>query len=314
MLGMQMTAPQLLPRRTGYSPGPAATAPSGAPRIAYQGEAGAFSEAAALAHLEGVRPVGQGTFREVFEAVQRGRAAWGLVPVENSQAGSILDVYDLVLEYPLRVVGECYWRVDQCLLTRPGARLKDIRRVHSHPQALMQCEAYLARHRWHVVVRHDTAGAAAWVAARGRRADAAIAGHHAAARYGLQVLVERIQTVPENVTRFFVLAPRGPQSLAPRWRRRPSRARKTSIAFTTRHLPGALHRALGCFARRRLNLTKLESRPSRARPWEYIFYLDFEDPGRLGREALAALRAIAERVVVLGSYPAAPSPQDPQAR
>jgi len=278
------------------------------PRIAYQGEPGAFSEAAASAFFEGIQTTGRRTFRGVFEAVRAGTVAWGLVPVENSQSGSILETYDLVLEYPVRVVGECYWRVDHCLLARPGSRLSDIRRVHSHSQALMQCEAYIARHGWQAVVQHDTAGAAAWVRAHGHRADAAVGSRHAAARYGLAVLAERIQTVPENLTRFFLLARRGGAPASPPWRGGPGRGRKTSIAFVTRHQPGALHRALGCFASRSLNLTKLESRPSRATPWEYVFYLDFEDPGRAGRQALAALRGVTERVVVLGSYPAATPP------
>jgi prephenate dehydratase len=254
-----------------------------------------------------LQPVGRRTFRGVFEAVQSGRAAWGLIPVENSQAGSILETYDLVLEFPLRVVGECFWRVDHCLLARPGAGLIDIRRVHSHPQALLQCQAYLRRHRWQPVVADDTAGAAAWVSRRGRRSDAAIASRHAAERYGLAVLAERIQTVPNNLTRFFVLKPPRTRS-APPWRVAPGSVRKTSIAFFTRHAPGALHQALGCFARRRLNLTKLESRPSRHRPWEYVFYVDFEDPGQGAREALTELRRVTQRVVVLGTYPAAPAP------
>ncbi len=278
-------------------------------RIAYQGEPGAFSEAAALAYFQGIHATGRRTFRGVFDALQSGSVAWGLVPVENSQSGSILETYDLVLQYPVRVVGECYWRVDHCLLARPGSRLSEIRRVHSHPQALMQCEAYIARHGWQQVVQHDTAGAAAWVRAHGHRADAAIGSRHAAARYGLAVLAERIQTVPENLTRFFLIGRRSGAPASPPWRSRPGSGRKTSIAFVTRHQPGALHRALGCFASRRLNLTKLESRPSRATPWEYVFYLDFEDPGR-GQEALAALRRVTERVVILGSYPAATPPTD----
>ncbi len=286
--------------------GQGSTARSGKPRLAYQGEPGAFSEAAALAYFQEIHPVGRRTFRAVFAALHSESVAWALVPVENSQAGSILETYDLVLEYPVRVVGECYWRVDQCLLARAGTRLGAVRRVHSHPQALMQCEAYLARHRWDVVVQHDTAGAAAWVSRHGRPGDAAIAGRHAALRYRLEVLAERIQTVPENVTRFFLLTRRG-QPVAPLpWRIPPGGVRKTSLAFTTRHRPGMLYQALGCFARRRVNLTKLESRPSRTTPWEYVFYLDFEDAGRAGRDALAELRRTAERVIVLGSYPAAP--------
>jgi prephenate dehydratase len=157
------------------------------------------------------------------------------------------------------------------------------------------------------VVADDTAGAAAWVSRRGRRSDAAIASRHAAERYGLAVLAERIQTVPNNLTRFFVLKS-PPARGAPPWRVAPGALRKTSIAFVTRHAPGALHQALACFARRRLNLTKLESRPSRLRAWEYVFYLDFEDPGQGTREALTALRRVTQRVVVLGTYPAAPAP------
>lgn len=267
-------------------------------RVAFQGERGAYSEAAAMAHFGAIVPVPCRTLVEVFDTVERGEAGRGMVPVENSQAGSINETYDLLARRALHIVGEHNQRIEHCLLALPGETLESVRTVLSHPQALAQCEAFLTRRRWDTVPVYDTAGSAKIVATDRRPGVAAIAGRHAAEIYGLVVLAENIETSPVNFTRFLALA----QTPAPRAARA-----KTSIVFTTANVPGALYRALGAFATRGINLTKLESRPRRDRPWEYMFYVDFETHHESpeGKEALADLAGVTAFLRVLGSYPRA---------
>lgn len=268
-------------------------------RVAFQGERGAYSEAAAIAYFGPIDPVPCRVLAEVFDAVERGDAARGMVPVENSQAGSINETYDLLARRSLHIVGEHNQRIEHCLLARPGESLDSIHTVLSHPQALAQCEAFLTRRRWETVPVYDTAGSAKIVAAERRSGFAAIAGRHAAEIYGLAVLAQGIETSPVNYTRFLALA----QTPAPMAERA-----KSSIVFTTANVPGALYRALGAFATRGINLTKLESRPRRDRPWEYMFYVDFETHHESpeGKEALADLAGITAFLRILGSYPRAP--------
>ncbi len=269
-------------------------------RVAFQGEAGAYSEEAALRHFGFVETVPHRTLREVFQSVAEGACEAGIVPVENSEAGSINETYDLLLEFHDRITitGETTLRIAHCLLGLPGASLTKIRRVYSHPQALAQCEAFVRNLGAEPVPAYDTAGAARLVAGRRDPEEAAIASRRAAELYGLAVLAEDIHTNPLNTTRFLSIA-RDP---APR--RDPS---KTSVVFATEHRPGALYRALGAFAEENLNLTKLESRPARSAVWEYVFYVDFEghveDP-RVQR-ALKRLGEQCRWAIVLGSYPAA---------
>ncbi len=269
-------------------------------KVAYQGTAGAFSEEAALTVTSGAEPVGLPTFHEVFEAVTSGAATCGVVPVENAVAGSINQTYDLLLESDLHVVGEVYLRVRHNLLAPPETRLEDVRKVISHPQALSQCDGFLARHKLEAVPVYDTAGAAKQLAERPEPGLAAIASRRAAEVYGLEVLAEGIEDFDFNYTRFFVIArEERPRTEGPY---------KTSVVFGVRHKPGGLLSALEAFARSRVNLTKLESRPRRDRAWSYVFYLDFEghveDPEPA--EALVTLLRRAAFVKVLGSYPAAP--------
>lgn len=272
------------------------------PRVAFQGEPGAYSHEAALRFFgPELELLPCRTFAEVARAVESGRAAFGVLPIENSTAGSINAVYDLLLDRDLRIWGEVILRVRHCLLAPPGTSLSDIRVVRSHPQALEQCARFIERHGWEAIAAHDTAGSARMLAERPEPGVAAIAGRLAAERYGLAVLAEGIEDDPENATRFFIVATQEP----PRAERN-----KTSIVFSTRHVPGALHACLGEFAARGINLTKLESRPRRGRPWEYVFYVDFEghwqDPPC--REALLGLLQRASFVKLLGSYPAAEGP------
>jgi prephenate dehydratase len=267
-------------------------------RVAFQGERGAFSEAAALAHFAAVDPLPCRTLADVFDAVEHGQAARGMVPVENSQAGSINETYDLLVRRNLHIVGERHERIEHCLLALPGETLETIRTVASHPQALAQCDAFLARGGWETVATYDTAGSAKLVATERRPGVAAIASRHAADIYGLGVLAAGIETNPVNFTRFLALA----LTPAP-----PADRAKTSLVFSTANVPGALYRALGTFAVRNINLTKLESRPRRDRPWEYLFYVDVEihQDAPDGRAALAELAGVTAFLRVLGSYPRA---------
>ncbi len=245
---------------------------------------------------EGTETVPCVEFLDAFEAVDAGTATHAVLPVENSIEGSVAPVNDLLLEHDLAITAEALVPVNHCLIGNPGSRLETLRTVYSHPQALGQCRRFLSQHRpWRQVPAYDTAGSVKLVRDRGRNDEAAIASRRSAALYGLQILAEDIQTDHENTTRFFVLE-KHPREIR--------NANKTSIAFGARNVPGALHRCLGEFATRRINLTKLESRPRRDRPWNYVFYADVEgsldDP--TVREAVGALVTTAGFVKVLGSY------------
>ncbi|HYF92651.1 MAG TPA: prephenate dehydratase [Symbiobacteriaceae bacterium] len=266
--------------------------------VAFQGEHGAYGEEAIWRHFgRAVESLPCKSFADTFAAVDSGQADFGVVPVENSQAGSINDVYDLLRSHDLNLVGEVCHPVDHCLMALPGQELGEIHRIISHPQALAQTDAYLRQLGVEIVATYDTAGSAKMIREQGLRGVAAVAGAGAAERYGLTVLARSIQTIKENVTRFVVLS-RQPGH-------RPAAPAKTMLVLGTAHQPGALYRALGALARRNINLLKLESRPSRSRPWEYVFYLDFEgdqaEPAVA--EALAELREHTAFCKVLGSFP-----------
>jgi prephenate dehydratase len=268
--------------------------------IAIQGERGSFSHQAAVALMgEEVTLRPQPTFEALFRAVEQGEAEHGLLPIENSLAGSIHENYDRLQAAPLHIVGETQLRVRHCLLGRKGASLGSIRRVASHPVALAQCRTFFAE-RPHIepVPAYDTAGSVRdLLRADGMATQAAIASRLAADIYGAQVLMEGIEDDPQNYTRFLLLA-REPRAAED--------GSKTSLVFTMPNVPGALYRALGTFAGRGVDLTKIESRPLRGRPWEYSFYLDAvgDRGGALG-EAIAELRSMATHLRVLGTYAAA---------
>jgi prephenate dehydratase/chorismate mutase/prephenate dehydratase len=265
--------------------------------IAFQGEYGAFGEEAILRRFGATaETMPCKSFLDVFEAVASGAAETGVAPVENSLHGSITDVYDLLRQHDLFVTGEICHPVDLCLMALPGQPLTAIRRVLSHPAALGQCDAYLRQLGVEVVATYDTAGSAKMVREQEMQGVAAVAGAGAAERYGLEVLARSIQSVAHNTTRFVVLR-RHPAEQQPG----PTR---TMLVMALTHQPGALHQALGALARRNLNLLKLESRPSRHRPWEYVFYLDFEghrDEAPVA-EALAELATHTAFCKVLGSF------------
>ncbi len=267
--------------------------------VAFQGEAGAYSQEAIFQHFGAqVNTLPCATFEDVFRAVETGQATLGLLPVENSQAGSINQAFDLLLDHDLRVVGEVKLRVRHCLLAPPGTRPADIRIVRSHYQALAQCERYLRTRGWDALVAYDTAGAARELAAAPEPGVAAIASALAGQTYGLEVLDSGIEDSPDNTTRFFLLGREEPP---------PARRNKTSLIFATMHTPGALYQVLGELATRNINLTKLESRPRRNRPWHYVFYVDLEghwQDATINRALLGLLTRTAF-LKLLGSYPAA---------
>jgi prephenate dehydratase len=263
-------------------------------RLAYQGEPGAYSEAAALqyggAHAETLPCK---AFDDVFEAVEKKRATHGVVPLENSIGGTIHRNYDLLLEHDLAITGEVQLDVVHCLQALPGTALGDVKVVYSHPQALAQCERYLKDLGVTVEAVYDTAGGAKLVAEQKLAGAAALASRRAAEVFGLEVLQEAVQDFEFNITRFAIVGGAAEPD-----------ANKTTIVFALPSTPGALFKALSVFALREINLSKLESRPIRGRPWEYLFYVEV-DARRddLGcARALTALAEFARWTRVLGSY------------
>jgi prephenate dehydratase len=283
--------------------------------IAYQGLAGAFSEAAAAALFPGASLLPHRTFAEVFAALEAREVDAAVVPVENTHAGSVADVYDLLRQHTgAKAVAEVIVRVRHCLLGVPGSRLDGIRVARSHPQALAQVEDFLRRHDIRPEVAFDTAGAAAEVAEKHDPTVAAVASRRAGERYGLDVLEDSIETSSDNFTRFFAVASEADREVAKlipaALRKGPT---KTSLVYKTANLPGALVRSLQPFATAWIQLSKIESRPSRAAPWDYVFYLDFEgDPTAWpAKEALALMRTCCEWIQPLGTYQAATEVLEP---
>ncbi|HUC89285.1 MAG TPA: prephenate dehydratase domain-containing protein [Patescibacteria group bacterium] len=247
--------------------------------VAIQGQEGSYHDQAAGHYFgEAYDPRFLETFADVFEAVSDGRVNYGMSAVENSLVGSIAPVYDLLRATGgVSIMGEVFLGIHHSLIGMPGARIEDIRDVHSHPVALAQCTDFLKRELPHAVAHNaaDTAGSASYVRERGDLTTAAIAGANNAERNGLQVLREGVENNPENYTRFLVLGKTENDSPERR-----SQADKTSLLVerltddADELAPGTLHTALGCFAVARVGLTKIESRPVQGRPWRYNFYLD----------------------------------------
>ena len=269
-------------------------------RVGFQGERGAFSEKAALKLAgENIELVPQPTFLAMFRALTARRIDYAAVPIENTLHGSVHENYDLLLKYRLPILAETNVRIVHNLIANKGVSLRAIRKVYSHPVALRQCLKFLDQHRhWEVVTYYDTAGSVKMIAEQRLTDSAAIASEVAARIYGAQILRKDIGDEKENYTRFVLLGRKPLPHL-------PKRAVKTSIAFATRNIPGALFRCLSVFALRDISLTKIESRPFKGRPFEYLFYLDFAGtPSQpAARSALKHLAEITEFVRVFGAYP-----------
>ena len=277
-------------------------------RVAFQGEPGAFSEAAAVQLLgEEITTVPRPTFEAVFRAIDESAADALLVPVENSLAGSVVRVYDLLLETNLTIIAETILPIEMHLIAVPGATIADIRKVASHPMALAQCERFFAAHpQLKRVPSEDTAGSVREMMGAYDKAGAAIAGQRAAAHYHATVLAERIQDNRENYTRFVLLRTAAEAARTPA----NTEARKMSIATRLAHKPGALLAALEPFARNGVNLLKIESRPIHGHPWEYQFFLDVETTDQPSLDqALADVRKATHQLRILGLYTAARNSQ-----
>jgi prephenate dehydratase len=268
-------------------------------RIVFQGERGAFSERAARKFFGmEIEPVPQPAFADVFQRVSCGDCDAGVIPIENSLAGSVHQNYDLLLKFDLSIVGEVILRIVHNLMALPGVSMAEIRRVYSHPQALEQCRDFLEQ--WQgveIVPTYDTAGSAKLICEQNLRDAAAIASLQAAEDYGLEILKKGVESNHQNFTRFLILSREGIV---------PEKGGKTSIVFSTKDIPGVLFKALSVFALRDINLLKIESRPLHGSPWQYLFYLDFEGSMQeeACRNAIGHLREITTFLKVLGSYAA----------
>jgi prephenate dehydratase len=285
------------------SPAPAAGASAARPgAVAYAGEPGAFAEDAVLAAFGDVDRLPLGGFRGVFDAVAGGEAGAGVVPIENVINGTVRENYDLLLEYELEIRAEVVVPVRLCLAALPGQRLDDIERVYSHIQALGQAEAFLRRRPWQLLTTYNTAGAGKAIADRDERGAAAVLSPRAAGLFGLEILADEIGDLPGNRTRFAVLA--RPAATLPPLAIGAGAARQTTLVVAVRNEPGTLMAVLRVFATNGLNMSKIESRPSRERAWEYVFWVDLdaaaEDPAT--EAALAELTGVTTMCRVLGSY------------
>ncbi len=274
-----------------------------APKVAFQGERGAYGEMATLQYFPDVKPLSFKSFQDVFDAAETGKVEYIVVPLENSIEGSINEIYDLLLQTKMHVVGEIYQRVRHCLIANRGTKM--IRYVYSHPQALAQCRAYLQNKGLKPVQTYDTAGAAKMIKENKLADSAAIASKRAAELYDMEILDEGIEDKKNNYTRFFVLSPKkkksGKSDPPPNVG---GHNYKTSIIFSVQHVPGALFGILGEFATRKINLTKIESRPTKETPWEYNFYVDFEGhlQNKTIHEALMSIKTKTSYLKILGSY------------
>jgi len=272
-------------------------------KVAFQGERGAYSESAVYTFFGDeteVKPCRDLT--EVFENVDKQEVPVGVVPVENSWEGSVNQTYDLFLTHNLKVSGEVIIRISHCLIANPSTSLEGVKTVYSHPQALAQCRSFLERLGSDLIPTYDTAGSVKMLKENGLKDAAAVASEKAAEIYGMKILAREIEDTPTNYTRFFVIS----KNDSPK-----TGKDKTSIIFAAAHTPGALYHALGEFSKRSINLAKIESRPTKQKPWEYNFYLDFEGH-RTEENCTAALKALekyATFIKILGSYPRAEQPR-----
>jgi len=268
-------------------------------KVAFQGEIGAYSEEAAFKFFgEKIQTIPCQTFADVFKVVEKRKADFGIIPIENSLEGTVGQNYDLLLKSNLKIFGEEVLKIRHCLIANRGVKVGFLKKVYSHPQALGQCREFLEKLKLESIPVYDTAGGVRMLKEEGQKDAAAIASERAGKIYQMKILKKRIETNKQNFTRFFIISKNEAKKV---------KNSKTSIVFSLRHIPGALFGALESFAKREINLTKIESRPIIGKPGEYYFYLDFE--GNLGektmKEALKELREKSLFLKILGSYPKA---------
>jgi prephenate dehydratase len=266
-------------------------------KVAFQGERGAYSELAVIQFFPNSTPIPARSFQEVIETLLSGLSDYAVVPIENSIEGSVNEVYDLLLQSNLFVIGETYQRIHHCLIAIKGTDRGSLKEVYSHPQALAQCRHYLNEKNLDPVPVYDTAGAVKMIKLGQNKNAAAIASKRAAEIYGMEILDVGIEDSKNNFTRFYILS-RDPTDT------KPSGNDGTSIIFSVKHAPGSLVNILSEFARREINLTKIESRPTKKTPWEYNFFTDFEGhvlDARI-RDVLRVIEPKTAFVKILGSY------------
>lgn len=267
--------------------------------IAFQGEHYAFSEAAAKQFLnDDAECVPAQSFEKVFELVVNKKVDLGIIPIENTLYGSIHRNFDLLLEHDVKIVGETNLRIELQLIALPGVQLNQIEKIYSHPAALEQCRRFLTKHQDITSVpTYDTAGSVKLMIEQNDPSIAAIASRTAAEDLGMDIICREIEDFPENFTRFYVISCQKHEF---------GLANKTSIAFSTKNIPGALFKSLSVFFLRDINLSKIESRPLKGSPWKYLFYLDFMGnvQDESAKNALAHLEEITDFIKILGSYPA----------
>jgi prephenate dehydratase len=266
-------------------------------KVAFQGERGAYSELAVIHLFPNSTPIPVRSFQDVIETLLSGLCDYAVVPIENSIEGSVNEVYDLLLQSDMYIVGETYQRIHHCLIAVKGSNLSSLKEVYSHPQALAQCRQYLNMKKLVSMPVYDTAGAVKMIKEGQNKRAAAIASKRAAEIYEMEILDVGIEDRKSNFTRFYVLS-REPANT------KPSGNDGTSIIFSVKHAPGSLVNILSEFARREINLTKIESRPTKETPWEYNFFTDFEGhvlDSKI-RDVLNAIEPKTAFVKVLGSY------------
>lgn len=269
-------------------------------KVAFQGEPGAYSEEAGLSFFGNkIQTIPYHTFSEVFEMVEKNKVQYGVIPIENSLEGTIGQNYDLLLKSNLKIFGELILKICHCLISNKDQKIDSIKRVYSHPQALGQCRTFLEKRKLEGIPVYNTAGSVKMLKEGKIEKEAGvIASERAAKFYGMKILKKGIETNFYNFTRFFVISKEKPKK---------AKKNKTSIVFSAKHIPGALFKVLEVFAKEKINLTKIESRPIVGRPWEYNFYLDFE--GYIEEEKIKKVLKESKKntlfLKVLGSYPLA---------
>lgn len=266
-------------------------------KVAFQGEKGAYSELAVIQFFPNSTPIPARSFQEVIETLLSGLSDYAVVPIENSIEGSVNEVYDLLLQSDLFVIGETYQRIHHCLIAIKGTDRGSLKEVYSHPQALAQCRHYLNEKKLDPVPVYDTAGAVKMIKLGQNKTAAAIGSKRAAEIYGMEILDVGIEDSKNNFTRFYILSRDSTDT-------KPSGNDGTSIIFSVKHAPGSLVNILSEFARREINLTKIESRPTKKTPWEYNFFTDFEGhvlDARI-RDVLRVIEPKTAFVKILGSY------------